>query len=182
MFAAHNATAQSFGGLKIGSNAAAVAGLGAAVALGENGPDRYAKFRMASGHDLSVTTRNFGPIIYMENSRNHSVLPTPGQGFRFGITTRRDLVDVIGNDGYTYENRDRVLLGSDVVIFHSYELLNEPGVVVTFAFLLKPDRVSLGDDAAVLDSIAIAQAWYLDEIWSTTKTGKPGYMPITLQY
>ncbi|WP_299674830.1 hypothetical protein [uncultured Roseobacter sp.] len=176
------AGAQTFGGVKVGSDARAVASFGGPVALDSSGPDRFAKFRMPDGHDLSVTTRNFGPIIYMENSWNRAVAPSAGAGLRFGLTTRRDLLNLLGNDGYTYANRKRIAFGSDIVIFHSYELVNQPGVVATFAFALPPARASLGDDAALLDSIIIAQAWYLDEIWGSSKTGAPGYIPITLNY
>lgn len=174
--------AQTFGGVKIGADATAVAGFPGPVALSSNGPDRFAKFRMPDGHDLSLTTRNFGPIIYMENNRNPAIAPVNGPGLNFGLTTRADLTQALGNDGYVYANRDRIQLGPNVVIFHSYELTNEPGVVATFAFLLTPDRQTLGDDAAVLDGIIVAQAWYLDEIWGTQKTGRPGYAPIALQY
>ncbi len=68
------------------------------------------------------------------------------------------------------------------VIFHSYELHNQPGVIATFAFLLTADRAGLGDDAALLDSIVVAQQWYLDDIWGPVKTASPSNAPITLNY
>lgn len=176
------AQAQSFHGVKIGADSMAVAGFGGPVALGSNGPDRYAKFRMPDGHELSVTTRSLGPIIYMENNRDPVVPPTAGVGMRFGITTRDALVALVGNPGFVYATRTRVPYSGGTTLFHSYELNNQPGVVVSFAFHLAAPRAALGDGAALLDSIIVAQAWYLDEIWGPTKTAYPGYSPLTLHY
>lgn len=175
--------AQDFAGLKVGAPATAVAGLPGPVTLGETGPDRHAKFYRPDGSELSVTTRNHGPLIYLESSRNPAAVPLAAPGLRFGVTTRGDLRAMLGNDGFTYASRSRRQLASgQTVIFHSYALHDQPDVIATFAFLLTPDRAGLGEDAAILDSIVVAQQWYLDDIWGPAKTASANNAPITFNY
>lgn len=176
------AQAQTFGGAKIGDDASVVAGFSGPVSLSSQGNDRYAKFRMPDGHDLSLTTRNYGPIIYMEANRNRAVPLASDSGMTFGVTTRGSLRQTIGNDGFTYASRTQVGMPGGAGYFLSYELANQLGVIATFAFFLSEDRYPLGADAALLDGIIVAQQWYLDEIWGPNKTVSPGYNRLTMQY
>ena len=178
------AGAQSFGGVKIGDPATAVAGFTGPVTLGSQGADRFAKFTMPDGHELSLTTRNQGPIIYMETSRNPGVpaIAPAGPGVSFGATTRGDLRTLLGNDGFTYVSRTQVPFGIGTTYFLSYDLVNQPGVVVTFAFHLTPARYPLGADAALLDSIVVAQDWYLNEIWGPARSISTSNAAVVLNY
>ncbi|MEO1306634.1 MAG: hypothetical protein AAFV38_01540 [Pseudomonadota bacterium] len=175
--------AQDFRGLDVGQDHAAVQALGPPVVRQQMGRFILSRWVLPGGMELSVTGYPVGPIVYMESFRTAGAPPVGGQGMRLGATTRAEFLALAGSAGFYYNQRGPMVTnnGQDV-FFMSYALAERPNVIVTFAFARPFAMRSLGDAGAVLDSIMVGEASYLDEIWGAGKTATQNYRPIQMDY
>jgi hypothetical protein len=121
-----------------------------------------ARWEQPGGNALSITQDASGRIVYMETFWGRA-MPSQGQGVRFGATTRDAFLAAVGSAGMAFPGRGpEVAFGGGTGYFHTYEIVANPGRVMTFVFM---SRVGQSSETAPLDSIILSEISYQSEIW-----------------
>lgn len=182
--------AQTMSGIRIGDPLSSTSKIGfSPTAKEENGPLVIQKWRFQNKNELSITAfRNTGRIVYMETNwggdRNGSFSDVPGM--IYGKTTISDIRKRFGNNGFTYKDRGSVAVVEDgIIIMNSYQITGTD-LVVTFITkisredYLKTDNAKNVGSFALLDTIIIGDATYLDTVWGNEKMFDKGYKPVRI--
>lgn len=154
----------------------------------EMGPFSMRRWVFPDGNDLAVTARRSdGRIVYLESSWGGRVpgSPTDYPGVSFGETTLAELRGKLGSNGFSYASRTMFETSEGIGTTNSYEIVGNPGAVVTFISLVRKGdieavrsgRRKLGEVAKV-DSVVLADASYLDGLWGKERRADPNAKPV----
>lgn len=101
-------------------------------------------------------------------------------GFNFGSTLLSEIRETFGSNGYAHKEHMAFPVGEQIALFNSYGLTPAGAQTVTFVTLMGPDTGS-DPGRAVLDTIVLADAAFLDSYWGEEKLFDPAYRPVELR-
>lgn len=148
-----------------------------------DGPLIIRKYQLPSGNQLAVTAlRNADSIVYIEMNwaGKKSGRLTDVPGFQFGSTLLSEIRETFGSNGYAHKEHMAFPIGEQIALFNTFGLAPAGAQAVTFVTLTR--RHSANEPSqAVLDSIILADAAFLDTYWGEEKLLDPTYRPVELR-
>lgn len=184
MFSASPSLAFDLSGIAVGDSLSKADALGTELVAEQlDGPLIIRKYQLPSGNQLSITAlREADIVVYVEMNwgGNKSGRLTDVLDFRFGATLLSDIRQALGSNGYVHEEHMAFPMGDQIALFNSYGLAPGGAQAVTFVTLMGADKMA-GPEIAVLDTIILADASFLDAYWGEAKLFDPAYLPIELR-
>ena len=152
------------------------------VGSGIEGAYSITRWTFDDGLSLSASRdAETGEVVYLELWRtdNSGTHPSPIDGLVFGETTRGELHERFGSEGFVFEPGDRFLLaGPTTVWFNNYEIAGSDTVVSFFTIQPTSEASPETANASVLDSMFVAQSAFADQFYGFNRGRLPGYAPI----
>lgn len=183
------ASAQSLSGLRIGESISSTPRLGAPPdETNQAGPFVMKKWTLGNGNQLSITAvAQTGRIVYMESDwgKRQAGSPSDFPGLAFGSTTLRDIRKHFGNNGFAFRAHVGFPTSDGTALFNCYQLTASASTVVAFVTIISGQQGEevlanklVGEDAAKLDALILADMPYLETIWGKEKIFDGSYRPI----
>jgi hypothetical protein len=171
----------SMGGIRIGDEQKVLEAMKLRVMVKEDGMTKY---RTANGNDLSITVEN-SKVVYLENDWSHVDAGAEPliSGFRFGITSLKEVREKFGTNGFAYVERPTLKTEEHAITFNCFELEGCEGqVLVVICRVPLSADVSEANIAAQLkvDAFILADSKYLGELWGEERILDPNYRKVRL--